>query len=316
MKPSLILSLFCITFFIACKKEKKESTTPIPSGPSTNTSGTWTNISPSSFTCNFSNMYATDVKLFATDGLSLSTSSDGGVSWTTTMVNNVWTILGYSNTVYSGRTDGFYVSNDSGATWIQKNNGLPGISVYKIATNGNSIYASTNPNSIAFTSDGGNNWSNVSIPSGTNTVDDIAVTTNGRVYATKGNTLFTSSNNGASWNMLNSGNLAGLWLFNLEASGNNILATTNGSVFISTDDGATWNGIAPLGVYVNIFAKGNKIIALKGIYLYYSNDSGASWVSFDDGLPSSRYISCVCLTGNSAYLVETNSKKVYKRTLN
>jgi photosystem II stability/assembly factor-like uncharacterized protein len=88
----------------------------------------------------------------ATRGDGVQISNDGCKSWQTgnagldnLFINSIATNTENSNIVYAGTDSGAYVSNDSGQTWGQVNDGLLGATVvYSIAVDKDSnVYAAT-----------------------------------------------------------------------------------------------------------------------------------------------------------------------------
>lgn len=130
---------------------------------------------------------------------------------------------------------GIFMSSDSGATWIPKNNGLPSNSISSIACNGNVLFAGTTYG-LFMSLDSGNTWTAanngliISLP-------------HKYFFAFYGSTIFLSvvqsallpgvylsTDNANSWTAINNGMLYP-WCESLLVSGGDILAGTFASVY-------------------------------------------------------------------------------------
>lgn len=312
--PSIFVLLFAISF-TSCKKEKTNDTQQ-PSQSNPITPNGWTCITQAADTVPFYKIHATDMNLYGSTYSSLFSSTDG-VTWVPNTLNQAWTVVNKGTKTYLGKTNGFFLSTDSGATWTAKNNGLTNLNVSQITTSSSGIFVSGS-SKIFYSNDEGNNWTDVSI-TGTNSVGGIAVTNNNKLYAVQNNSLYSSIDNGSNWSVISTSVITGMtnmWIMQAAAAGNNILANTNGSVYISTNDGNTWNPIAELGIYVGLYTKGNYVIATSGNWnLKFSSDGGLTWVAYNDGLPSQRNFGHFTFNSYYVYTIENNSKKIYRRKL-
>lgn len=307
MRISVFVSFFILTLlFIECKKENNKSNQPTTNNITPNG---WVQVTPGSNNVDFNDIYLTESKLFATLPFTLCSSSDA-ITWNTSTITNVWCVHGDANgKIYLG-SGGFKVSLDSGNTWTQKNNGLTNLNVFSISSSTTGIYLSTSTGGIFFSADGGDNW----IPAGLSgsAVGKVAILNN-KLFAISSSSLFTSSNNGVSWTSVPISTIS-MWVNNIIVAGNNLLATTNGETYISTDSGINWSIASGLGPYNSIFSFGNKVLSVTGnLNIKYSSDAGLTWASFDDGLPTNRNLSCYCLNSTYAYVLEMNSKKIFRR---
>lgn len=77
-------------------------------------------------------------------------STDNGTSWTQTSLNNqnIYSLNVSGNTIFAGTglypyANGFYVSNDYGANWIQKNEGLGNLFIHALCVMNNFVFAGT-----------------------------------------------------------------------------------------------------------------------------------------------------------------------------
>ncbi len=78
-------------------------------------------------------------------------STDNGTTWAQTALNNqvVRSLAVNGNNVFVGTYPGsFYVSNNNGASWTQRNEGLGNATVYALTILNNYIFAGTEANSV------------------------------------------------------------------------------------------------------------------------------------------------------------------------
>jgi len=115
---------------------------------STDNGTTWTQTSlnsPSiwSFAVNGSTVFAG-----ANSGQGVYLSTNNGTSWTQSSLNNqyMFSLAASGNNIFAGSgafTYSFYQSTDNGASWIQRNEGFPALTVWSITILNNNIFIGT-----------------------------------------------------------------------------------------------------------------------------------------------------------------------------
>jgi len=168
--------------------------------------------------------------------------------------------------------------------WVEQTSG--------ITSNINTVYffdantglAAGNDGNLLQTTDGGSNWSSVSISSTSNFQQIyFRTSTDGYLLAQDGN-LYTSSNSGNSWTV-QSLDIHGI--NGISFSGNNgIIVGDDGNVF-TTPEGTNWTKQSSLGVFtVNdvVFLNDTLAVAVGGGgELHKSTDKGLTWTSVTSG---------------------------------
>jgi photosystem II stability/assembly factor-like uncharacterized protein len=192
-----------------------------------------------------------------------------------------------SGNIYTGlRLGGVYTSTNNGNNWIEKNDLIGNITIYKIeVSNNNKVYIGTSGYGLFVTSDLGSHWDRIDSLNA-EFIFDIAITAKGNLFVTSYEGLFLSTDEGTSWNLSNN-SLTGC----VDVSESEyIVANSQDSIYISTDNGSTWENITnnlPQGtiydvifgnlneyIYVNVFTAG----------IYRSTDMGNTWTSLNNGL--------------------------------
>jgi len=82
-------------------------------------------------------------ELFA-GGLGFFKSTDNGLNWMPSGLNNIiiYGLYNFSGTLFAATHEGFYISKNSGNTWIAKNEGITGDSnFYSVYANSNFVFA-------------------------------------------------------------------------------------------------------------------------------------------------------------------------------
>ncbi|MBI3193542.1 MAG: T9SS type A sorting domain-containing protein [Ignavibacteriae bacterium] len=202
-------------------------------------------------------------------------STDGGENWiiTDSMVINkyVRAVVAHptnSNIIYAGTGNGVFTTSNSGASWTEVNSGIPfSTSIRSMAidkTNPNVIYAGTDLNYLYKTTDGGNNWTNITDANGLLLQDKFIRTIT--VDAGNSNIVYVGSDSGRVYKSFNAG--ASWILLSKIASVNSVrsiirhpndrrivfAATFGSGVFVSADSGSHWlpmnDGLTDLEIYV------------------------------------------------------------------
>lgn len=193
-------------------------------------------------------------------------STDGGSNWTN-ITNNMpgdpggaWVAPfdiapSQPNTIVAGMDDVF-ISNDQGDSWTQATSDVGNLSYVAYAPSDvNYLYVGKS-GSLMRTTDGGANWSNMTVP--TTGVIDLAV------HPTDPNTLWAVCSN--------------------YSNGQKVYKSTNGGASWSNISGSLPNIPARAVVYQEGTANGIYIGMDVGIY--YKDDGMGDWELFNDGLPN------------------------------
>jgi len=200
------------------------------------------------------------------------------------------------NVMYAG-SDYVEKSLDGGFNWIYTNGGLPldGNPVLVLEasrTDENLVYAATSPVILSQvnlykTTDGGNNWTDVTAGLPNRYIMDVAVDplNNQTVYVA-------------------------------------ISGFGTDHIFKSTDAGATWNasstGLAdvPTNTICIDPLNSNTIYAGNDLGVFVSTDAGATWTDFNDGLYDATFVMDISVsTVNRKLRLATHGKGIYERPM-
>lgn len=213
-----------------------------------------------------------------------------------TQVNNglytnprIGAFLTKGNVIFTGTGDnGVYRSIDSGATWVQTNNGINIFYVNALISNGGYFFAGLDYVGIYRSSDNGGSW--VQINNGlTNLhIKDFIVKDSYLFAGTYGGGIYRSDDNGANWGQVNNG-LTDLGIVSFTVNQNYLFAATGNGVYRSSDYGANWSQMN------NGLNNGTFALATSGIYIFAGNgygvwrssDNGTTWVKYSTGIPPS-----------------------------
>jgi hypothetical protein len=214
--------------------------------------------------------------------------------------------FGTGGVIYSGTLgSGIYRSDNFGATWTQKNNGLIDINVYSLAISPSGrIFAGTAANGVFVSSNNGSSWVRTNLSVNVK-IKTLAVNSSGHIFAgTNGNGLYRSVNNGSTWQRFG----AQIDVYSIAVNATGILFAGTGSplkaIYRSSDNGDTWTTVfeadhnfnsitvSPDGYIYS--ATGNLNTDMLGDILVRSTDSGINW-----DVPS--------VFGSSSYGLVTNS---------
>jgi hypothetical protein len=203
-------------------------------------------------------------------------STDNGSNWTNA---NIGTIPGISsiavigNNFFVGSSNGVYISQNNGETWIST--GLTDSVITSLA--------------VSYT--------------GSSKVN---------LFASTSGSIFLSTNNGITWVHADSG-LPGNGIVKLSANGSYVIADeSNASFFLSTNCGTNWTALNSTS-FLPSYAEPNDFtpVGTNLLYgyldwgIYRSTDNGKNWVVSNTGLKEAS-INGLAATANSAF-VSTNS---------
>ncbi|WP_290660514.1 T9SS type A sorting domain-containing protein [Ignavibacterium sp.] len=173
------------------------------------------------------------------------------------------------------------------AQWQQVNTGLPGLSVYVLATDGQYTYAGLSTSSVYRSSDKGDNWMPVN--------NGLPIANAWELFSNN-DTLFVgffysgafrSTDHGNTWDTLIVG-IANSAVRGFISNNKYLFASTWGNgIYRSSDGGNNWtqinNGII-YQTFWDIFAIEDTLIAASNGGVYRSTNNGDSWVASNTGL--------------------------------
>ncbi len=226
-------------------------------------------------------------------------SIDGGANWvvtdTTVMNKYVRAVVAHptnSSTVYAGTGNGVFKTTNSGASWVEMNSGIPfSTSIRSMAidkVNPNVIYAGTDLNYLYKSTDGGNNWTNITNANGFLLQDSFIRTIT--VDAGNSSIVYVGSDSGRVYKSFNAG--TSFTLLSKISSVNSVR-----SIVRHPNDRRV------------IFA------ATFGSGVFVSADSGSHWLSMNDGITDLEIYSLECDNANPLNLyVGTGSTGVFRTT--
>jgi photosystem II stability/assembly factor-like uncharacterized protein len=223
--------------------------------------------------------------IFATTQNGVFRSSDNGLTWTTTNTGlidlDLNQILVFDSLVFvSNRSPvfpNFYVSSDSGITWIPDTI-FGAASISSMIRKGNDIYITTYGTGIFKSSDAGQSW-NPLISSPVPSSREIISHQNMLVVSGEGvSEIYYSQDDGATWDSMTT-----VWsedfsvIYDMISIGNYLVVSTwyDKGIFISNDMGLTWRNVtADLAPQSYV---GGVNFCYDGNYIYVSIPFGGIW---------------------------------------
>jgi hypothetical protein len=208
-------------------------------------------------------------RVYAGTAGGLATSTDGGLTFTVSVVGLGGTIVpdvyAVGSTVYVGTNGGVSISPDGGATWTNSTSGLGSAMVRAVYAVGSTVYAATD-GGLSISTDGGANFTNRTTAQGLggNVVLDVYAL-GSTVYAATGGGLSISTDGGATFvNRIVADGLPSATLRSVYVVGGDVYAGTLGGLGISTNGGenfisrTTANGLGNNDVN-DVFVVGNAV---------------------------------------------------------
>ncbi|MCF7569227.1 T9SS type B sorting domain-containing protein [Sabulilitoribacter arenilitoris] len=249
-------------------------------------------------------------------------SLNNGLSWSPTNIGiedkTFYSLFVIGDNIYAGNSEGgVYFSPNSGESWLNKSNGISDFRAQTFEVFNSKVYIggatfSLSPSRVLYeTSDGGDTWTNVSVPNiGSNGISSMVVKNN-ILYVGNDNTVYKSTDL-LSWN--NTTINSNATIVNMGATATAVYATTSfGRYFYSEDDGVTWNLIQNINdnTFANhLYFSADKIIMSTYRGLYKSTNMGQSWSESNVGIAAQQIES---LNYNSNYLFAgTDNQGVYR----
>ncbi|MDP1675415.1 MAG: T9SS type A sorting domain-containing protein [Bacteroidota bacterium] len=199
------------------------------------------------------------------------------------------------STLYAATVRGsMYSSNDSGTTWMRRNNGIAGVSVWRFSHPSSAImYACSYMDGVFRSTDDGYSWNSIGLEGK-------------RLWAVEGSgdsTVFAVTDSG----LFRSTDIGSTWTYNRNARTeySTLTSNKNGIVFLTTetgvarttDGGGKWTdlpGVTPRYVYCN---NDERLFAFGYAGIQYSTDNGETWTyqNFPQSLNGSL---CLAAHGN------------------
>jgi hypothetical protein len=235
-----------------------------------------------------------------------------------------------------------FTSDVTGTVWTPRSsNGLSGISINYLTSNGTYFFAGINSAQSIFTSiNSGMDWiaSSAGLPDNGNFSDVSALANSGTTVLVGYNYpygfssslpnpgFYQSNDNGTTWTLANTGLPVNASITAITVNSGNIYISTSvtngtiiyGSVYHSTNNGLNWTNISS-----NLYLRPTSI-AVSGVTIFLSssdrgifqNNNGKTWTAIDTtGLPSliNDYYNLLCFNG---YLfVKAGGSGIFRRPL-
>jgi photosystem II stability/assembly factor-like uncharacterized protein len=188
--------------------------------------------------------------------------------------------------IFTGTSNGVYMSNDNGGSWTEVNSGIPeNISIHCLGVSESNVFAGLY-NGVLMSSDNGNSWVPVNNGLPGSRINAL-ITNDDMVIAGGVGGVFSSQDSGSSWNTIENG-LPEQEVISLALSGSTLFAGTYGAgVFRSLDNGSNWTsvngGLSNMNV-ITLLVNGTNIFAGTENGVFLSIDNGNNWLSIDNGL--------------------------------
>jgi photosystem II stability/assembly factor-like uncharacterized protein len=260
-------------------------------------------------------------------------STDGGNSWTASNTGyhnwpgtslphgyarvNEMAVIGTD--VLAATFNGMYRSTNSGASWMDSNEGILATDITAFATSSNAIFAGTNWTGVYVSTDQGGTWSRAN--TGLATPHVLAMTTkdNWTFASVLNKKTYRTNNNGATWTPAYSGLPNDPVLLDHDAT--HVYAVSMGSqyesqkLYESLDDGLNWNVIDGS----NAISGGMTAMDINDPYIYIgtgngmvlrSSDHGLSWQDITSYMPVVKVTAILAL--DDVTYIGTDSKGIYK----
>lgn len=203
-------------------------------------------------------------------------------------------------------------SDDAGKTFGARSATLPGTYDHLRAVSVQVAFAPGNAGQLAKTTDAGQTWSNVGVPSGSNDVRDVAFATDRLGYAVDGQgSLFGTDNGGDSWAILGQPgfrNVEALWT---SPSGGTVLELGAGGITRSTDGGQHFAAVAGKAAkrpFFDVDRAGANVVAYGSKAISISATGGQSWKSIRLPGRKRRLVQVDFITAKAGYALTTDGR--------
>jgi ligand-binding sensor domain-containing protein len=229
-------------------------------------------------------------RIFAacTDGMYV--SDNGGATWLLSCGNAFESVAAGANGILFRGTQWYGIdrSMDGGYSWNQCNADLRYVSDIEVLANGTVLAACDQ--GVYKSTDNGVTWVSTNVGAGT-VFSSVASSSGGDIYAAGNAGVYRSTNNGSTWIEVNSG-LVNDDVYDLIATPAGFLfAATAGGVFRSSNNGGTWSrsGAFAEAYSVAVLTGGNQVFVGSKL-IQRSSDNGLSWVRCDGSIPALRNV--------------------------
>jgi len=246
-------------------------------------------------------------------------STNSGVSWTRGQANTGFqNISGSNNGQYLvaaarpccvGANPGIFLSSDFGATFVQQS--YLRFQKTAISNTGTHILA-TGPDGLYKSTDGGTNYSSISVPGASSGWSGVAISGDGSKWfiAGGGLGLLMSTDQGSTWSV--KVNDIALGDIDVSTNGQSIIAGGNTKLAISLDGGATWDQQSTVRNYraVSVSNDGSKFAAVESpgnIYVSAALPATTTTVTTTTSAPSSTSVAPSTTAPSTAVLASSTT---------
>jgi hypothetical protein len=246
-------------------------------------------------------------------------SSDDGNIWTQIIPSGFFPeikdiLIDYEDDIYLGTWyGGLYKSEDNGATWEEKGNGMSNnMPVYLSINSVGVIYAGHFlGGGIDYSLNGGEEWHSTNHPTNTS-IRGLGIGPDDYIFSDGG---LYSPDGGESWHYNNAGLFGEVLINEVCYAFNNtsevFLGTVNGVYYLSSID-ASWENVFSINSSIRdiIVSSQNTVYAATHADVFYSPDNGQNWENINGqftGSPPQRF----CFD-NEGFLWAASSHELYK----
>ncbi len=185
--------------------------------------------------------------------------------------------------IYAGTaTDGIYVSNDNGISWLAANTGIESQDITDIKYGQGYLFAASFGKGVIRSSDDGQTWLP---PSNYNNlfVNSIIVTSTYIFAGTSSDGVYRSSDSGETWTQL----FGTYGILSMGSTSDKVFAATYGYTLVSSDNGDNWSYVSSLegAAPWSFITYGDTVIAGCVNEIYRSNNGGDTFYEYSLGLP-------------------------------
>jgi Secretion system C-terminal sorting domain len=170
----------------------------------------------------------------------LFSSTDNGLTWTRSrFYQGVFSLTSSGSNIYAGSVNNtVYISNDNGANWDLKGNGIKKGSIYTLNLMGSTLLAGT-AGSLYASTNNGDTWKASNKGLSDFPMQAIAPNQTSTLAGSGYGELFASSDNGANWTTINN-NLNNLGVYSLDTFGGKFFASVGIDIYQSANNGVNW----------------------------------------------------------------------------
>jgi ligand-binding sensor domain-containing protein len=217
-------------------------------------------------------------------------SNDNGSNWQyTDFVNKKVSsiICSGDNDIFVATSNGFYLSENAGQSWMEKDSGLSNIRIEAMIMIDSCIYIGTFGSGVYKSCDKGNTWLNISFNLPSQTIRALTKFSNYILCGTSQG-IYRSSELSTDWEEIFQ--VTSPQTLFVDINEQIFVGTVYDGAFISKDSGITWNNLVNNGLYasdVRSFGTdlaGNIYAGTYGAGIYVSHDSGNNWINLNEGL--------------------------------